>query len=165
MWNTSSYWQIYFSSVALLCYVKIKLKKIKVTDFSCMSVKIISIAIFDNFNLQIVILLLFSSFFYNVCNFSFVCKCVIKCCWGKKKSKLLATLLSRVEERANHSSTPHIWRVCTWTNCMVPWGYRPTIGDKITRDTWRASETFYRIRKGGSEVFFNPPTYYCTSYL
>ena len=50
-----------------------------------MSVKIISIAIFDNFNLQIVILLLFSSFFYNVCNFSFVCKCVIKCCWGKKK--------------------------------------------------------------------------------
>ena len=28
----------------------------------------------------------------------------------KKKSKLLATLLSRVEERANHSSTPHIWR-------------------------------------------------------
>ena len=59
---------------------KNKTKKIKVTDFSCMSVKIISIAIFDNFNLQIVILLLFSSFFYNVCNFSFVCKCVIKCC-------------------------------------------------------------------------------------
>ena len=30
-------------------------------------------------------LLLFFSFFYIFCNFSFVCKCVIKCCWGKKK--------------------------------------------------------------------------------
>ena len=52
---------------------KIKQNKINkgVTDFSCMSVSITFV--------NIAVLLLFSSFFLKFCNFSFVCKYVIKC--------------------------------------------------------------------------------------
>ena len=82
----------------------------------------------------------------------------------KKKSKLLATLLSRVEERANHSSTPHIWR---FVPEQIAWsregtGLQSEIKLPVTlEEPLRRFTEFER----GEVKFFNPPTYYCTSYL
>ena len=57
------------SSVTFLCYVKKEINE-RVTDFSYIRVKIISNCNFATFC---------------CCNFSFVCKYEIKCCWKNKR--------------------------------------------------------------------------------